>query len=342
MTNQSRNQIFAQANSDFTALLHTFEELQKQTAEAHTAHQQFMAAGHAAFLRAAEATFTNLSRLISGESAVSYYQQEAVEEVAVDEQPLQTPKIIEFPHPNATNELDRAHHIAPAPELGQVAAVQPVMQPTEQPATHSEVVPSSLQSDESVISKLPSQIDLQQLLFQIVADKTGYPLEMLEFDMDLESGLGIDSIKRVEILSTLQKQLPSSINLNPTEMTTLHTLGEIVDYLRKNNSNASTESLIVDSDMKDSASLPSFTKVNAAQLLINLVSDKTGYPIEMIDLSMELESELGIDSIKRVEILSALKDQLPKDIKINANELAVRRTLGEIADYVERSSEKKS
>ncbi|MFB5673912.1 phosphopantetheine-binding protein [Paenibacillus terreus] len=334
MTNPSGNYMLTQVNSDFTALLHTFEELQKQTAEAHTAHQQFMASGHAAFLRAAEATFTNLSRLISGEMSLSY-QHSAAGEAVIDEQPQQSPKIIEFPQPNATNELDRLHHIAPAPELGQIAEVQPVMQPTEQPATHSEVVPSSLQSDESVI-------DIQQLLFQIVADKTGYPLEMLEFDMDLESGLGIDSIKRVEILSALQEQLPSSMNLNPTEMTTLHTLGEIVDYLRKNNAKASTEGQIVDSDIKDSASITSSTKLDTAQLLIDIVSDKTGYPIEMIDPSMELESELGIDSIKRVEILSALQEQLPKDIQINANELAVRRTLGEIAEYVERSSEKKS
>jgi acyl carrier protein len=333
--------MLAHVNSDFTALLHTFEELQKQTAEAHTAHQQFMATGHAAFLRAAEATFTNLSRLISGELSGSYYQHAAVGETVVDEQPLQSPKIIEFPPPNVTNELDRVHHIAPAPELGQVAAVQPVMQPTEQPATHSEVVPSSLQSDELVISKLPSQIDLEQLLFQIVADKTGYPLEMLEFDMDLESGLGIDSIKRVEILSALQEQLPSSINLNTTEMTTLHTLGEIVDYLRKNNQNASTEILIADADMKNSASITSSTKFDAAQLLIDIVSDKTGYPTEMIDLSMEMESELGIDSIRRVEILSALQDQLPSGIHINSNELTVLRTLGEIAAYVEGSSEKK-
>ncbi|WP_186320326.1 phosphopantetheine-binding protein [Paenibacillus sp. Y412MC10] len=335
MTNQS-----AQVNSEYTALLHTFQELQKQTADAHIAHQQFMATGHAAFLRAAEATFTNLSRLISGELSASY-QHTAVGEAVMDEQPLQSPKIIEFPHPNATNELDRVHHIAPPPELGQTDAVQPVMQPTEQPAAHSPVAPSCLQSDESIISKQPPQIDFQQLLYQIVADKTGYPLEMLELDMDLESGLGIDSIKRVEILSALQEQLPSSINLNPTEMTALRTLGEIVDYMRKNNPNASTQSPIVKADIDDSSSIVLSTKLDAAQLLIDIVSDKTGYPIEMIDLSMEMESELGIDSIKRVEIFSALQDQLPKGIKINSNELTVLRTLGEIASYVEGSSEKK-
>lgn len=341
MTNQSGNQMVAQVNSDYTALLHTFQELQKQTAEAHTAHQQFMATGHAAFLRAAEATFTNLSRLISGELSAGY-QHSAAGEAVIDEQPQQSPKIIEYPQPNALNQLDKVHYIAPPPELGQIDAVQPVKQSSEQHATQSAALPSSMQSDESMISTPPSQTDLQQILFQIVADKTGYPLEMLELDMELESGLGIDSIKRVEILSALQEQLPSSINLKPTEMTTLQTLGEIVDYLGENNPDTTTESLIADADTKASASITSSTKVDAAQLLIDIVSDKTGYPIEMIDLSMELESELGIDSIKRVEIFSSLQDQLPSGIQINSNELAVLRTLGEIAAYVEESSEKKS
>ena len=32
-----------------------------------------------------------------------------------------------------------------------------------------------------------------------VAEKTGYPVEMLELDMDMEADLGIDSIKRCRL-----------------------------------------------------------------------------------------------------------------------------------------------
>ena len=39
---------------------------------------------------------------------------------------------------------------------------------------------------------------------------TGYPVEMLELDMTLDNDLGIDSIKRVEILSALQKSFYST------------------------------------------------------------------------------------------------------------------------------------
>ncbi|MCB1610595.1 MAG: hypothetical protein KDI60_02280, partial [Xanthomonadales bacterium] len=50
--------------------------------------------------------------------------------------------------------------------------------------------------------------DLAGLLLAIVADKTGYPVDMLNLDMDLEGDLGIDSIKRVEILAAVDERAP--------------------------------------------------------------------------------------------------------------------------------------
>src|SRR3546814_5870902 len=44
----------------------------------------------------------------------------------------------------------------------------------------------------------------------IVAERTGYPTEMLGLDADLEADLGIDSIKRVEILGAFQKAMPAA------------------------------------------------------------------------------------------------------------------------------------
>jgi acyl transferase domain-containing protein/NAD(P)H-dependent flavin oxidoreductase YrpB (nitropropane dioxygenase family)/NAD(P)-dependent dehydrogenase (short-subunit alcohol dehydrogenase family)/acyl carrier protein len=50
----------------------------------------------------------------------------------------------------------------------------------------------------------PRARNLIAVLTEIVAERTGYPSEVLEPDLDLEAGLGIDSIKRVEILAALQ------------------------------------------------------------------------------------------------------------------------------------------
>jgi acyl carrier protein len=44
------------------------------------------------------------------------------------------------------------------------------------------------------------------------------------------------------------------------------------------------------------------------------VSERTGYPAEMLGIDQDLEAELGIDSIKRVEILGALQTVLPEPL----------------------------
>ena len=68
---------------------------------------------------------------------------------------------------------------------------------------------------------------------EVVSEKTGYPAEMLELNMDMEADLGIDSIKRVEIFGALTKQYPEMSGINPNELTELRTLGEIVSYVGK-------------------------------------------------------------------------------------------------------------
>ncbi len=50
-------------------------------------------------------------------------------------------------------------------------------------------------------------VDLREALLGIVSERTGYPVEMLDMDLDLEADLSIDSIKRIEILGALGEQL---------------------------------------------------------------------------------------------------------------------------------------
>ncbi|MEM9220418.1 MAG: beta-ketoacyl synthase N-terminal-like domain-containing protein [Cyanobacteria bacterium P01_F01_bin.150] len=68
--------------------------------------------------------------------------------------------------------------------------------------------------------------------------------------------------------------------------------------------------------------------------LLNIVSDKTGYPAEMLELTMDIEADLGIDSIKRVEILGAMQEAFPELPSINPEELMELRSLAEIAEYM--------
>ena len=75
-------------------------------------------------------------------------------------------------------------------------------------------------------------VDVVAQMLDVVADKTGYPVEMLDLSMALEADLGIDSIKRVEILSAVQERIPALPDVETATMAALTTLQEIVDYLQ--------------------------------------------------------------------------------------------------------------
>jgi acyl carrier protein len=72
---------------------------------------------------------------------------------------------------------------------------------------------------------------VKQALLQIVSEKTGYPTEMLDPGMDMEADLGIDSIKRVEILGSLQTRFPELPKADTAALAELHTLDQITEYL---------------------------------------------------------------------------------------------------------------
>jgi malonyl CoA-acyl carrier protein transacylase len=68
-------------------------------------------------------------------------------------------------------------------------------------------------------------------LLEVVAEKTGYPVASLDLKLSLDSDLGVDSIKRVEILSALQERLPEAPQVKPEHLGTLHTLQDVADFL---------------------------------------------------------------------------------------------------------------
>ncbi|MFD4601230.1 SDR family NAD(P)-dependent oxidoreductase [Streptomyces sp. NPDC058464] len=49
--------------------------------------------------------------------------------------------------------------------------------------------------------------DVERVVLEIISERTGYPVDMIEPDLDLEADLSIDSIKRAEIAGELAKRL---------------------------------------------------------------------------------------------------------------------------------------
>ena len=150
--------------------------------------------------------------------------------------------------------------------------------------------------------------------------------------MDMEADLGIDSIKRVEILGTVQDEMPNLPELNPEDLAECRTLGEIVTYMNsKMPSGVSTNEA---APVQAAAVANGLDAKVVQQTMLEVVAEKTGYPTEMLDLEMDMEADLGIDSIKRVEILGTVQDELPTLPELNPEDLAECRTLGEIVAYM--------
>ena len=229
--------------------------------------------------------------------------------------------------------------VQPVPLPAATAAVPvpaPVVSVPIPAAISAQVQPVPLPAATSAVSTE----EVTVAMMAIVSEKTGYPQEMLELGMDLESDLGIDSIKRVEILGAVQDKIPALPEVPGDELAEMRTLGEIVAHLQSKlgtDDSALQTAGTLTSEITATASAASSSGVSAEDItaaLMAIVGEKTGYPLEMLEPGMDMESDLGIDSIKRVEILGAVKDKIPELPEVPGDELAEMRTLGQIIDHL--------
>ncbi|MFJ4690338.1 SDR family oxidoreductase [Streptomyces sp. NPDC088766] len=61
-------------------------------------------------------------------------------------------------------------------------------------------------------------VDVQRMVLEIISERTGYPVDMIEPDLDLEADLSIDSIKRAEIAGELARRLGAGSGADLTSM----------------------------------------------------------------------------------------------------------------------------
>ncbi|MBN3947514.1 MAG: acyltransferase domain-containing protein [Nostoc sp. NMS7] len=265
--------------------------------------------------------------------------------------------------------------LLPTPHFATVEPVVAPPVPVVEPQTELVVKISSPPANEVIAEPAPTTaapvsgatidiVDLDKNLLAITSDKTGYPVEMLEMDMDMEADLGIDSIKRVEILGALQEMYPNLPKPNLEELAEKRTIGQVVEYLQSHTSkNISVEIAVHEVQQPTEISIETAPVVEVitspeasvvvafnlepepatsdefadlGQTLLAITSDKTGYPVEMLELEMDMEADLGIDSIKRVEILGAMQEMYPNLPKPNIEELGELRTIGQIVDYLQQ------
>jgi polyketide-type polyunsaturated fatty acid synthase PfaA len=135
---------------------------------------------------------------------------------------------------------------APAPEKYEPAPSQPVLATPAKAETRPAAAPvkvstnggngsasSETKQPEKVVpaQAIPAASNFTDTLLKVVSEKTGYPQEMLDLNMDMEADLGIDSIKKVEIMGAMRQMDPSLPKADPEAFAEARTLGQVVAYL---------------------------------------------------------------------------------------------------------------
>jgi acyl transferase domain-containing protein/NAD(P)H-dependent flavin oxidoreductase YrpB (nitropropane dioxygenase family) len=227
-----------------------------------------------------------------------------------------------------------------------IPAPAPVIPAVEAPAAIAPVA-AAVAPPAAPATGLPSGPELLARLTAIVSARTGYPEDMLGPDLDVEADLSIDSIKRLEILG----ELADAIGLSDDG--SLDQLEDLVEELAARKTLRGIVGFLVEHEDRlgdtpapapVAAAAPVAALPSAEELLARLtaiVSARTGYPEDMLGPDLDVEADLSIDSIKRLEILGELADAigLSDDGSLDqledlVEELAARKTLRSIVEFL--------
>ncbi|MDG4771492.1 type I polyketide synthase [Solwaraspora sp. WMMD792] len=188
----------------------------------------------------------------------------------------------------------------------------------------------------------------QEAILEVLSERTGYPVDLIELDLDLEADLSIDSIKRAEVAGEVATRLRLSVDGDESELEELvraRTVRTMVAWLAEKMAAApatvepvtsvtapshapavttTTATAPPVSPAAGPVSSPAAVSVGVAQFqeaILEVLSERTGYPVDLIELDLDLEADLSIDSIKRAEVAGEVATRLRLSVDGDESEL---------------------
>ncbi|MBI4346707.1 MAG: SDR family NAD(P)-dependent oxidoreductase, partial [Elusimicrobia bacterium] len=218
------------------------------------------------------------------------------------------------------------------------------------PAPRREPAPAASTAVHAVATAAPPKRDEAVVAKEVVAlvsEKTGYPAEMLELDLDMEADLGIDTVKQAELIGILRERyaIAKQENLSLKDYPTLR---HVIRFVMKGGgggaaplapsgngalkdspgpsgpgANGHHAGPVVPPPAMPEAPAPAPVPAPEPQVapsggldeetvrkeVVALVSEKTGYPPEMLELDLDMEADLGIDTVKQAELIGILREK---------------------------------
>ncbi len=172
----------------------------------------------------------------------------------------------------------------------------------------------------------------------VIAEQTGYTVDMLEPDLDLEADLGIDTVKQVEIFGKVATRFGFDVP-DDLKLRDLNTIARLSDYIvsRTGGGTAATkpepqENPVASEPIpQTSGPVPGNDPVDTVK---EIIAAQTGYAVDMLEPGLDLEADLGIDTVKQVEIFGKVATHfgfdVPDDLKLR--EL---NTIARLSAYIE-------
>ncbi|KAH9258867.1 hypothetical protein BASA81_002931 [Batrachochytrium salamandrivorans] len=184
---------------------------------------------------------------------------------------------------------------------------------------------------------------ITKVLQKVLSDSTGFDEAMLTNDLNLEEDLGIDSIKRVEFVSNVSSQFGVTVGAEAMDkLARTRLVGEVVDVFVNDvfggASSAAPAAAVAAAPKPAAAAAPApsnggLSRDAITKVLQKVLSDSTGFDEAMLTNDLNLEEDLGIDSIKRVEFVSNVSSQFGVTVSSEAmDKLARTRLVGEVVD----------
>ena len=154
---------------------------------------------------------------------------------------------------------------------------------------------------------------------------------MLDLDLDLEADLGVDTVKQAEMFAAVRAayNIPRDENL---KLRDFPTLAHVIQFAQERRPGTTAQPPAATPVVAPAptptptptpTSEPAPTTTAAAsptdeeikQKVLEIVADKTGYPPDMLDLDLDLEADLGVDTVKQAEMFAAVRAayNIPRD-----------------------------
>ncbi|MEZ4539853.1 MAG: SDR family NAD(P)-dependent oxidoreductase [Chloroflexota bacterium] len=175
--------------------------------------------------------------------------------------------------------------------------------------------PAMVNAPSPVVASTPALDPVAGKVLQIVAEQTGYPQDMLDLDLDMEADLGIDTVKQAETFLAIRQafDIPRRDDM---KLRDYPTLGAVIGFVRDNRPDLAQPVAVPPLQMQANgagsavAAPPAATAAAGdpiADKVLQIVAEQTGYPQDMLELDLDMEADLGIDTVKQAETFLAIR-----------------------------------